>query len=396
MTRNYFLGLAANYSREDRRAQLFSIGRKEDLKDFRSYLDRKYGSERTILTKNGRSALTIALKAYFKKGDKILVNGFTCYAVYEAIKAADLEPIFVDINLDDLNFDYDALGSIWAGGGAGGTPAARSRQASTVGETATTGPAQDKASPKGIIIQNTFGNPVDIVAIEKLAKEHDLIIIEDLAHCAGVKYEDGREAGTVGAATVLSFGKDKSIDTISGGAVVLRRPYKGPVKAPSKSPKISDHLRSRFYPTFGAIARTLTRVHLGGIFMRALIAIHWVERSADNKLDLDRKISKFEAKRALLQIKSLSKTGEKPIREFYFVDERKAVLEKLKQAGFYFDGFWYEKPVSPERYYKKVHFPEDKCKNAVYASKHIVNLPAIYRKKDLNPARKIITEYTEE
>lgn len=367
MKRNFFLGLAANYNKEERKSQLFSIGRQEDLKDLKSYLERKYGGERAILTKNGRSALALALKTYFNKGDKILVNGFTCYAVYEAIKATELTPVFVDINLDDLNFDYDALE-----------------------QTAT------KVSPQGIIIQNTFGNPTDIAKIEKLAEEHNLIIIEDLAHSAGVKYADGREAGTVGAATVLSFGKDKSIDTISGGAVILRRPYKEQIKAPSKTPKLSDRLRSRFYPTFGAMARALTRVHLGGLFMRILVAIHWVEKSADNKLDLTRTISKFEAKRALLQIKSLSKTGEKPIREFYFVDERKTVLEKLKKAGFYFEGFWYEKPVSPERYYKKVHFPEKDCKNAVYAASHIVNLPTIYRKKDLDPARKIILEYTDD
>ena len=286
--------------------------------------------------------------------------------MYEAIKAAELVPVFVDINLDDLNFDSEAL-----------------KRAC-------------ESDVKGIIVQNTLGNPIDIVAVEKLAEEHNLTIIEDLAHCAGVKYADGRETGTVGAATVLSFGKDKSIDTISGGAVILRRAFKDSIKAPSKSPKLSDHLRARFYPTFGAIARTLTRVHLGGIFMRILVAIHWVQKSADNKLDLERKISKFEAKRALIQIKSLSKNGEKPIREFYFVDDRKTVLEKLKKAGYYFEGFWYEKPVSPIRYYKKVHFPEKDCPNAVYAAEHIVNLPTFYRKKDLDLARKIIMEHLDD
>ena len=107
MKKHFFLGLAANYGKEDRRSQLFSIGRKEDLRDLKSYLERKYGGECAILTKNGRSALAIAFQTYFKKGDKILVNSFTCYAVYEAIKAAELVPVFVDINLDDLNFDSE-------------------------------------------------------------------------------------------------------------------------------------------------------------------------------------------------------------------------------------------------------------------------------------------------
>ena len=366
MRRNYFLGFAANYSREDRWSQLFTVGREEDVEDLKKYLNRKYDGARTTLTKNGRSALSLALRAYFRKGDKVLVNGFTCYAVYEAIKAAELEPVFVDINLDDLNFDYDALNKILK---------------------------SNNSRIRGIIVQNTFGNPVDIEKIEQLAKEYDLKIIEDLAHSAGVKYDDGREAGTVGAATILSFGKDKSIDTISGGAVIFQEAYNNSVTAPSKSPKLSDILRARFYPTFGAIARALMHVRLGGALMRALVKIHFVEKSADNKLDLDRKIAKFEAKRALLQIKSLSRGGEKPIREFCYVKNRSELLKKLADKGYYFGGFWYEKPVSPERYYKKVHFPEADCPNAVYAAEHIINLPVIYRKKNLDDARKIIMEY---
>ncbi|MBQ3353483.1 DegT/DnrJ/EryC1/StrS family aminotransferase [Candidatus Saccharibacteria bacterium] len=364
MKKHYFLGLAANFTRDERILHTFAMGRKEDLKDLEDYLLRKYGGEKAILAKNGRSALALALKAYFDEGDEIIVNGFTCYAVYEAVKAAGLKPVFVDISLNDLNYTEESLALA--------------------------------KSAKGIIVQNTLGNPVDINMVEKFAEERGLIIIEDLAHCAGVKYADGREAGTVGAAAVFSFGKDKSIDTVSGGAVVLRYPYKNPIGAPRVRPKLSDHLRARFYPMFGATCRTLSYLHLGGVMMRLLIKVHWVERSADNKLDLERRLSKFEAKRALMQIKSLSRAGEKPLREFYFVRNRQEVLAKLAKAGYYFSGFWYEKPVSPERYYKKVHFPEEECPNAVYASEHIVNLPRYYRKRELEPARKIIKEYLEE
>lgn len=378
MKKHYFLGMAANYTRDERRAHTFKVGHKEDLKDLERYLLRRYGGERAILAKNGRSALALALKAYFNKGDQILVNGFTCYAVYEAIKAAELSPIFVDISLKDLNFDFDALSKLFP------EP-----------NDADSKPSQASAI-KGIIVQNTLGNPVDMSKIEEFAKKHNLTIIEDLAHSAGVRYEDKREAGTVGAATVLSFGKDKSIDTISGGAVVLRHPYKNPIKAPKRHPKLSDHLRARFYPTFGAICRTLSYVHLGGALMRLLVKIHWVERSADNKLDLKRRLSKFEAKLALMQIKGLSRTGEKPLRSFYFVKDRDALLLELSKSGYYFGSFWYEKPVSPKRYYKKVHFNEKDCPNSVYAADHIINLPNYYNRRDLAPARKIIEKYLEE
>ena len=363
--RHYFLGMAVNYSGGGWAKHLFTVGRRKDCTELEKFLSKKYNGQ-AMLCKNGRSALALALKAYFEPGDKVLVNSFTCYAVYEAIKEAKLKPVFVDISREDLNFSRESLEK------------------------------DGRSNAKGIIVQNTLGNPVDIKMIEKFAKEHDLIIIEDLAHCAGVRYADKREAGTVGVATALSFGKDKSIDTVSGGALILRDPCKHEIKAPFKSPKPSDHLRAKFYPMFGAMSRGLTYVGLGGALMRVLVKIHWVEKSADNRLSLEEKPSKFEAKLALRQIKDLRRNGEPVLREFCFVRDRAEVLKKLQKKGYYFGGLWYEKPVSPARYYKKVHFPEAECPNAVYVADHILNLPNYYTRRDLTPAYKIIKEYLEE
>ena len=374
--KHYFLGAAANYTRRERLKHTFAVGKGKDCENLENFLTKKYSGKRTILTKNGRSALAMALKAYFEPGDAIIVNGFTCYAVYEAIKAANLMPIWADISSEDLNYNIDTLEYAFKDG-------VKSSDSRTY-------------KPVGIIIQNSLGNPVDIVAIEKFAKNHNLTIIEDLAHCVGLKYPDGREAGTVGAVAVFSFGKDKAIDTISGGAVVLRHPYENAIKAPSKLPKISDTLRARFYPLFGAMSRALSYVYLGGIFMRGLVKIHWVEKSADNKLDLDRKIAKFEAKLALAQLRALKKSNEKPLRNFYLVKDRGEVLKELRKNGYYFDGFWYERPVSPERYYKKVHFPETDCPVSTEVAKKIINLPTYYRENDLKIAKKIIANYLEE
>ena len=360
--KRYYLGMAEGYSRRKEVAKhLFATGGEKDREALQEFLAKKY-SGRAILTKNGRSGLALALEAYFDKGDKILVNGFTCFAVFEAVKAAGLKPVFVDIEQSDLNFSIKTLE-------AGLEPGV-----------------------KGIIVQNSLGNPVDIKQIESFAKKHDLLIIEDLAHSTGLKYPDGREAGTVGVATALSFGKDKAIDTISGGAVILRAETRHPVASPSRSPKVSDSLRARFYPLFGLLARKLTAIHLGGGLMRILVKLHFVEKSADNRLDTTQKISGFEAKLALLQLKEAGKLTW-PLREFYLVRERAEVLSQLQRAGYFFGGFWYEKPISPARYYKKTRFPEDKCPNAVMVAESIINLPNYYSKQEMKKAREIIEPY---
>ena len=383
--RHFFLGLAAGRKVSAVR-QLFTIGHRRDLEALGEALEARYGGT-AVLCKNGRSGLAVALKAVFQRGDGIIVNGFTCYAVVEAVRAAGCVPIYADISRENLNFNTDTLKKVI------------------------------NSRVKGIIVQNTLGNPVDIKAIEKFAKEHDLLIIEDLAHCAGVKYPDGREAGTVGVATALSFGKDKSVDTTSGGAVVLRDAVftklegirslarRGQAREPrgdgserrgprvGKNASLCDSLRARWYPTLAGWCRGLARVHLCGALMRLFVKLHFVEKSADNKLDLTRRCTKWQAKLALKQIQALKKSGEGVIREFYLVNDRDKCLAELKKAGYHFDGFWYEKPVSPERYYEKVHFPEADCPVATEVAAQIINFPTYYKKAELKQAYDIIKPY---
>ena len=221
--KHYFLGLAANYTRGERLRHTFAVGRKRDCDELQRFLAQKYNGD-AILCKNGRSALALALNAYFEPGDKILVNGFTCYAVHEAIKAAKLVPVYVDISKDDLNFDMAKL------------------------------------------------------------KEPDVF------------HSGPRPAGPSPRAAGAT-----------SRAAALRTPSILAKTLPHRLPRPSDHLRARFYPLFGAMCRGLSYIHLGGILMRLLVKIHWVEKSADNKLDLTRKISKFEAKLALRQLKALKK-----------------------------------------------------------------------------------------
>ena len=362
--KRYYLGLNANGPKVHE--CLFGHGNAKDLRKLSELIANRYKGI-PMLSKNGRSALALALKSYFDGGDKIIISGFTCYAVYEAVVRAGMTPIFADINKKDLNFDIEALEGLMN---------------STTGRGA-----------KGIIIQNTLGNPIDINKIEKFAKKHNLLIVEDLAHSAGIKYAGGIEAGTVGVATALSFGRDKAINSITGGAVVFRAPVRHEITAPFKFPRFSDYLRARFYPLFSAMSRGLNSIHLGGALMRFFLRTHLVERSADSKLDLERRPPKFIAKIAMKEIKNFSHRGQGTIRDFYLVRNRDEVLEKLRKAGYYFDGFWYEKPISPARYYKEVHFPEKKCPVAVEVSSQIINFPKYYKKQELRKALEIIEPY---
>lgn len=368
--KRYFLGLAGGRKGEALR-QVFIHGRERDYKELTEYLGKRYDGE-AILMKNGRSALTVACEAYLPKGSAVLINGFTCFAVVEAVKAAGMKPVYADIDPATLNFSTSTLSD--------------ALEISNSGDS-----HRVPEKPGAIIVQNTLGNTVDMREIEKFAQEHGLIIIEDLAHSAGRFYPDGREAGTVGVATVLSFGKDKAIDTTSGGAVILRSPerIKG-IKAPNKSPKLSDYLRERWYLVLAGIIRVMARVKLGGLTLKILNKLRMVELSADNRLNTLRRMTKFEARLALEQMKKLD-TGV--LREFCLVRDRDGLMRELKKYGYHFDGYWYERPVAPERYYKKAKFDETKCPVATEVAREIINLPTYFSKAELAKARKVIKRY---
>lgn len=358
------LGQASNYRFGQIWRHLFAWGTRRDSERLRACLAEKYGveTENVALYHTGRSALSAALQAVAPDGGaRVIIPGLTCIAVVRAVRAAGCEPVFVDIKPDNLEYDYDKLEE-----------------------------ALDKNSEvcyngNIILIQNTLGISWHAAKLEKIAKKHHAIIVEDLAHSAGRIYADGRAVGTVGAAAALSFGKGKAIDTISGGALILRDQ---PALQPTHRPKLSDRLRDRWYPLFGSLSRISGK--LGKYFMGALVKIHFVQRSADAELDLSHRLTHWQAKLALRQLGNLPQT---PLREFRLVPRRAELLTELKAHGYDFDELWYDTPVSPRRYAAEADFPDTACPTTVQISQRIINLPTWYPENRLAKAHEIIKKY---
>jgi dTDP-4-amino-4,6-dideoxygalactose transaminase len=380
----YFLGQAANFKFMDTVRHTFAIGTKKSSKKLKEHLAKRYkvSEENVFLYHNGRSALSAGLRATVpkKNGEHpgVVLTSLTCYAVVEAIKSAGFTPVFADIEPNTLHFDGETLEKT----------------------------LRKHKNVKAVIVQNNLGMPCDIKSIEASVRKHNLVLVEDLAHCAGISYKDGREAGTIGDFAALSFGKGKSIDTISGGALVIRskeityRTERGRYetkivklpKAPTKKPKFGDRFRDRFYPSFGLDIRILYRIHLGKLYTSLLLKLHLIKRSADATLDLKTRLTHWQAKLALKQLERIPK-NRPPIREFFLVEDRDETLKELEKAGFIMNDTWYDVPVSPIRYYDKVGYPENECPVAMEIAKHIVNLPNHYPRTKLVKARKIIEKH---
>lgn len=410
------LGQASNYRVGQVFRHLFAWGGRRDSERLRAELAERYGAQpdHVALYHTGRSALTVALQAAAAgKPCYVILPGLTCIAVVRAIKAAGCTPVFVDIELQTLEYNYRQLDAKLAELNRSTPVKSAPKSNDTANNQKTDDFPIDKTNDvcynqSIILVQNTLGLSWDMSKIEKLAAKHHAIIVEDLAHSAGRFYPDGRETGTVGVATALSFGKGKAIDTIEGGAVILReatglaRPAAStashssasntspaaPLTQPTRLPSFADRLRDRWYPLFGLISRWNYR--FGRYFIGGLVKLHFVRRSADAELDPTRRLTHWQAKLARRQLARLSQT---PLRDFRLVKNRDEVLTKLAQQGYYLDEIWYDVPVSPRRYANEVAFPVDDCPQTIRIAREIINFPTWYPTAKLAPAYATVKPY---
>lgn len=376
-----FLGQASNYSAGRVLRHLFAVGTKHDSEILRAALASRYKSEpeNVALYHSGRSALAIAFQSLLPNGGSVILPGLTCIAVVRAVKAAGCQVEYVDIERKNLQYDYEKLTEKCQE-----IAQKHEKSVKTMDKT-------EKVCYNGVIVaQNTLGLPLDMQKLQQIAKKYRFAIVEDLAHSAGRFYPDGREIGTVGEAVALSFGKGKAIDTIEGGAVVLRKAGTYRLKQPEHKPKLASRLRDRWYPSFGAIARGLAHLKLERFWLGLLLKLHWIERSADSELNPNVRLTHWQAKLAERQLSNLPRT---PLREFKLVGRRKELLQELRENGYRLEEIWYDTPVSPLRYAEEADFPAKQCPETVRISERIINLPTWYPESKLTKAREIIQRY---
>ncbi len=142
---------------------------------------------------SGTDALRFALMACgVGPGDEVITVPNTFIATCEAISQAGARPVFVDIDPQTCNIDPGAV-----------------RERLT-------------EKTRAVVPVHLYGQPADMDPLLKLAREHDLIVIEDACQAHGALYRE-RKAGSMGAAGCFSFYPGKNLGAFGeGGAVVTQ------------------------------------------------------------------------------------------------------------------------------------------------------------------------------
>lgn len=152
-----------------------------EVKELESKLAEYVGVKHAIACASGTDALLIALMAYdVKPGDAIFTTPFTFIATAEVIALLGATPIFVDIDPKTYNIDPAKL--------ALAIKALKANDPSIYPLPINSHPLP--LTPKGVIPVNLFGLLADYEAINAIAKDNGLFVIEDAAQSFGASYKD--------------------------------------------------------------------------------------------------------------------------------------------------------------------------------------------------------------
>lgn len=147
------------------------------------------GAKHSIAVTSCTTGLHLALAALgFGPGDEAIVPAFTWIATANVVEHLGGKVVFCDIDLETFNLDVEQLAT--------------------------------KITPRtrAILPVHLFGLAADMDAINAIAKQHNLSVIEDAACGFGTRYH-GRHVGTLGDAGCFSFHPRKAITTGEGGMV---------------------------------------------------------------------------------------------------------------------------------------------------------------------------------
>lgn len=170
--------------------------------EFEKELAAFLGIRYCLLTNSGSSANLLALTALTSKklgdrrlnpGDEVITTACGFPTTLNPIIQNNMVPVFVDVEEGSYNIRADCI------------EAALSERT------------------KAIMVPHTLGNPVNLDAIMKIVKEHDLWFVEDNCDALGSKYRD-RYTGTFGHVSTCSFYPAHHITMGEGGAVLTDDP----------------------------------------------------------------------------------------------------------------------------------------------------------------------------
>lgn len=372
------------------------------LDQVRGWFRKQYGVDSVALFQSGRVALYEVLKSFgIGTGDEVIIQAFTCVAVYNSVSWTGATAVFSDID-DSLNIspkDTEALIT---------------------------------KKTKAIIVQHTFGNPADMTALAALSKKYNILLIEDCAHALGATWK-GKPVGSFGDAACFSFGRDKAVSSVWGGAAIIRE-KNAALRLRQKEeaypyPSGTWIFQQLLHPILFSLILPLYQSGLGKAMVAFFVWAHVISKPVDpreytggfpkeylhrypNALAqlLIPQLQRLDESVALRQQASTEyarsldslyrqipiRTGASLLRYPVYCTNRDVVYQQAKRNGVLL-GTWYSHVVDPKAVdLTAIGYTVGQCPKAEYAAANILNIPTLLVSSDLSYTESVLNRIAKE
>jgi len=157
-------------------------------KEFEDKFADRVGSKHAYAVSNGTAALHVAYLSLLKKGDEVIAPAFTFIATISTVHFANAKPVLADVDPYTYLLDPE-----------------------DVKEKITT-------KTRAIAPVHLFGNSCDMKALNEIAEDHHLYIVNDCAQAHGTEYQ-GKDIGSYETLNCYSFYPTKTLTMGEGGMV---------------------------------------------------------------------------------------------------------------------------------------------------------------------------------
>lgn len=333
---------------ETLRSDFLTTGPK--VQEFEQCVANYVGAKYAVAISSGTAALHAACYAAgIGEGDEIITTPITFAASANCTFYCGAKPVFADIDPITYNIDPEDIKK------------------------------KITSKTKAIVVVHYTGQPCDMDAIHTIAKEYNLIVIEDAAHALGADYK-GKRVGSMSDMTTFSFHPVKHITTAEGGMIM------------TNDKKLYDKLI--LFRTHGITRDPELLSKTEGPWYYEQIELGYNYRITDVQCALGisqmRKLDLFVAKRREIAkrydaafasndniVIPYQKAGCNNSYHIYVIQvknvDRTKVFEQLRSAGIGVNVHYI--PVYTFPYYQERGYDNVKCQHAEELYKHIISIP---------------------
>ena len=173
---------------------------------FEEDLAKFVGVKRAVAVVNGTAALHIALKvAGVEADDEVLMPSLTFIATANAVSYCGAIPHFIDVHEETLGVDPYKLDTYL-------TEISELRNGELFNK-------ETNRRIKALVPMHTFGHAVELEELQVICEKYHLILVEDAAESLGTYYK-GKQTGSFGKVSAISFNGNKIMTTGGGGAIL--------------------------------------------------------------------------------------------------------------------------------------------------------------------------------